>query len=66
MTKTAKKKRIQTTFSFKDYILRSIEKLYAESILDEQKKNKSEIIDELLMEGFKARGIDPKEYGSTT
>jgi len=66
MSEYKTKKRIQTTFSFKDYILRSIEKIYAESILEGQKKNKSEIIDDLLMEGFKAKGINPEEYGSTT
>ena len=66
MTKNKTKKKPQGTFSFETYILRSIEKLYAESIIDEQKKNKSQIIHELLMEGFKAKGINPEEYGSTT
>lgn len=66
MAKAKTQKRVQTTFSFKDYILRSIEKMYAESIMQDRKKNKSQIIDELLMEGFKAKGINPEEYGSTT
>ena len=66
MSKDKIKKKPQSTFSLESYILRTIDKLYAESIIDEQKKNRSEIVAEILMEGFKAKGINPEEYGRTT
>lgn len=54
------------TFTLKECIARSIILLYAKALPDDEKITKGDIVESLLMEGFKARGIDPEEYGSTT